>query len=201
MNIKQRIVEGAAELFRKFGIKSVTMDSIASELGISKRTIYENFSDKNELLIAVLKWMTGRQKEFLRRIVEESENPIEAIFRVLEFNKDHFQGMSPVFQADLKKFFWSLKNRDEYDLPDYRNHQEIIEKGVKDGYFRSDINPDLANRCLYYLGKSILDDEMYPFELFQRSDVVKNTFINYLKGISTEKGIELINRLEANFII
>ncbi|HLN21502.1 MAG TPA: TetR/AcrR family transcriptional regulator [Bacteroidales bacterium] len=201
MDNKDRIIEGAAELFRKFGIRSVTMDSIAGELGISKRTIYEIFSDKDELLAGVLNWMTIRQREFLKRILKESENPIEAIFRVLEFNRNHFESMSPAFQADVKKFILGLSSKKyKCDLPDYRNHQEIIEKGIKDGYFRKDVNPDLANRCLYYLGTSIMDYELYPYELFSRNDVIRNTFINFLRGISSVKGLELIDKLEANFI-
>jgi hypothetical protein len=85
-------------------------------------------------------------------------------------------------------------------MPDYRNHQEIIEKGVNEKLFRDDINTDLANRCLYFLGRSVMDDELYPFDLFNRNDVIRNTFINYLKGISTPSGLDLINKLEANFI-
>ena len=67
MDIRDRIIEGAAELFRTYGIKSVTMDSLANHLGISKRTIYEVFSDKDELLIGVLKWMARRQKELVKK--------------------------------------------------------------------------------------------------------------------------------------
>jgi AcrR family transcriptional regulator len=198
MDNKERIIEGAAGLFRLYGIKSVTMDSIAAHLGMSKRTIYENFSDKDDLLIGVLNWMNDKQKDFLKKILKES-NPIEAIFRLLEMNRDHFQSMSPAFQADLKRFFVSIDSK-KCEMPDYRNHQEIIEKGVNEKLFRDDINTDLANRCLYFLGRSVMDDELYPFDLFNRNDVIRNTFINYLKGISTPSGLDLINKLEANFI-
>jgi AcrR family transcriptional regulator len=199
MEIRERIIEGAAGLFRMYGIKTVTMDSIAAHLGMSKRTIYENFADKDELLMGVLTWMTEKQRDFLKRIMKES-NPVEAIFRILEMNRDHFQSMSPAFQVDMKKFYMTLKETDKCELPDYRNHKEIIEKGIKEKLFRDDINPDLANRCLYFLGRSIMDDEQYPYELFSRNDVIRNVFINYLKGISTQKGLDLINKLESNFI-
>ncbi|MGE5406849.1 MAG: TetR/AcrR family transcriptional regulator [Methanosarcina sp.] len=198
MDNKERIIEGAAGLFRLYGIKAVTMDSIANHLGISKRTIYENFSDKDELLIGVLTWMNEKQKEFLKKILTES-NPIEAIFRILEMNRSHFQSMSPAFQADLKKFFHSVDAK-KCQMPDYSHHQEIIERGIQEKLFRNDLNPDLANRCLYFLGRTVMDDELYPFDLFSRNDVIRNTFINYLKGISTTRGLDLINKLEANFI-
>jgi AcrR family transcriptional regulator len=201
MEIRERITEGAAELFRAYGIRSVTMDSIATHLGMSKRTIYEVFSDKDEMLISVLKWMAAKQKELVSKILDESENSIVAIFRLLEINRDYFQDMSPVFQADLKKFHHEvlMKRADKCEMPDYRNNQQVIEKGINEKLFRQDINPDLVNRCLYFLGKSIMDHDLYPYEDFSRRDVVRNTFINYLKGISTREGLDLIARLEPNF--
>jgi len=201
MDIKDRIIEGAAELFKTYGIKSVTMDSLAGHLGISKRTIYEVFADKDELLTEVLTRMARKQKELVKRVLAESENSIVAIFRLLEINREYFQDINPVLQSDLKKYHYEvlLKKADSTEMPDYRNNQQVIENGISEGLFRTDVNPDLANRCLYNLGRSILDNDLYPFELFSRRDVIKNIFINYLKGISTPKGLDLIARLEADF--
>jgi TetR/AcrR family transcriptional regulator, cholesterol catabolism regulator len=200
MQIRDRIIEGAEELFRTYGIKSVTMDSLANELGISKRTIYEVFSDKDDLLIAVLRHMAIRQKEQVKKVLDESENSIVAIFRMLEINKDYFQDMSPVFQSDLKKYHRDvlMKGSDIADMPDFRNNRQVIENGIREKLFRDDINADLANRCLFNLGRSVFDNNMYPFEMFHRRDVIRNIFINYLRGISTQKGLDLINKLEKN---
>lgn len=200
MDIRNRIIEGAAELFKTYGIKSVTMDSIASQFGMSKRTIYEVFSDKDELVLAVLTRLAQKQKEQVKKVLDESENSIVAIFRMLEINRDYFQNMSPAFQADLKKYHhdFLFKKAGKIDMPDYRNNQQVIENGIKEGFFRKEVNPDLANRCLYNLGRSILDNDLYPYELFSRRDVIRNIFINYLKGISTPKGLDLINKLEIN---
>jgi AcrR family transcriptional regulator len=201
MEIRNRIIEGAAELFKTYGIKSVTMDSLATHLGMSKRTIYEVFSDKDELTIGVLTCMAGKQKNLVKRILDESENSVVAIFRMLEINRDFIQGMSPVFQADLKKFHHDvlMKRSDKFEMPDYKSNQQLIEMGIKENFFRKEINPDLANRCLYNLARSIMDDEIYPFELFSRRDVIKNILINYLRGISTTKGLDLITKLESQF--
>jgi hypothetical protein len=84
-------------------------------------------------------------------------------------------------------------------MPDYHDNMRIIERGIKEKLFRNDVNPDLANRCLYSLGRSVMDQELYPFEQFTRREVMKNTFINFLRGISTSEGIILINKLEAEF--
>ena len=201
MDNKERIIEGAAELFRIYGIKSVTMDSLAAHLGMSKRTIYEIFADKDELLIGVLNWMAEKQKELVKRVLNESENAIVAIFKLLEINRDHFQQMSPAFQADLKKFHHEvlMKKADKCEMPDYSNNLEVIEKGIKEKLFRKEINADLVNRCMFFMARSIMDNDLYPFEQFTRRDVIGNVLINYLRGISTPAGLDLINKLEPKF--
>ena len=104
----------------------------------------------------------------MKKILDESENSIVAIFRLLEINREHFQNMSPAFQADLKKYHHDvlMKKADKCEMPDYRNNQQVIEKGIQEKLFRDDINPDLANRCLYNLGASVMDHDLYPFEMF-----------------------------------
>jgi TetR/AcrR family transcriptional regulator, cholesterol catabolism regulator len=201
MEIRERIIEGAARLFKIYGIRTVTMDSIAANLGISKRTIYEAFSDKDDLLRAVLEQMAEKQRILVKRILDDSENAIYAIFRLLESSRDHFQNISPAFQADLKSFHYEamMKKIDKSDLPDYRNNVQVIQRGIKEKLFRKDINPDIVNSCLYSLGRAVVDFELYPFEEFTRREVVENVFINYLRGISTVTGLELINKLAARY--
>lgn len=201
MEIRNLIIAEAAELFKVNGIKSVTMDSIASHLGMSKRTIYEIFSDKDDLLVGVFNWMGERQKELVIRVLDESGNSIAAIFKLMEINLNHFQEMSPAFQADMKKFHQVLlmKKSDKYEIPDLRYYIQLIEKGIRDKLFRKEINPDLVNRCLFSLIRSIIDQDLYPSEQFHRREVLKNTFISYLRGISTTEGIEMINKLETEF--
>ena len=201
MDNRERIIDAAAELFKTYGIRSVTMDSIASELGMSKRTIYEVFADKDELLIGVLNSMAVRQKEIVKKVLKESENAIVAIFRLLEINRDHFQNTNPAFMADIKKFHIEvlIKKADKCEMPDYRSNQEVIESGVKQKLFRKDINPDLVNRCLHVIFMSVMNQELFPFDLFSRREVMKAGVLNYLRGISTDEGIELINKLEKKF--
>jgi TetR/AcrR family transcriptional regulator, cholesterol catabolism regulator len=201
MEIRERIIDGAAELFMAYGIRAVTMDSIAQHLGMSKRTIYEVFKDKNDLLIGVLNIMTERQKELVEKVLHESENSLVAIFKLLEINTVHFQNISPAFQLDIKKFhrdYLSGKS-DKGELPGYKVNMLLIERGIKENYFRDNINPDVVSRCLYLLIRSIMDQDVFPSDGFTRREVVKNLFVNYLRGISTDKGLELINKLDSEF--
>jgi AcrR family transcriptional regulator len=201
MDSRERIIEAAAEMFSIYGMKAVTMDSLAGHLGMSKRTIYEIFADKDELLIGVLQSMAERQNMLVKKVLDESGNAIIAIFKLLEFNREHFQNMSPAFQADLKRFHHHIliKKSEKSAMPDYSSNKVVIEKGIKQKLFRKDINADLVNRNLFNIARSVMDNELYPFDLFSRREVIKSGLINYLRGISTPAGIELINALEEKF--
>jgi TetR/AcrR family transcriptional regulator, cholesterol catabolism regulator len=198
MDNKQRILEEAATMFRTYGIRSVTMDMLANQLGMSKRTIYELFNDKDELLHGVLIWMREKQSEVMNKIFGESENVIEAIFKMLDLMSSHFHTMSPAFQMDMKRFHNDMmKNPGSHDeLPYYNNNAEILKRGTKEGIFRQDINIDIANKCLLEVAKMSNDNSVFPPDDFINKDVIRTFYINYLRGISTQKGLDLINHYD-----
>lgn len=195
MDYRQRIVEEAAVMFRMYGIRAVTMDMLANRMGISKRTIYEVFSDKDELLIGVMKWMSVKQSEVMKKIFSESGNVIEAIFKMLDLLSDHFQNMSPAFQMDMKRYHNEIikKLEEKNELPYYRNNAEILKRGIKEGVFREDIDIDITNKCLLEMARISNDRNFFPPEDYLNKDVIRNFYINYLRGISTSKGLKLID--------
>ena len=198
MDYRQKIIEEGAMMFRTYGIRAVTMDMLASQLGISKRTIYEVFSDKDELLKGVLKWMLERQRELMARIFNESENVIEAIFKMIDLMMDHFHKMSPAFQMDMKRLHMDLQKSPEevYDLPYFSNNSDILNRGIKEGVFRDDIDVEITNKCLLEVARVTNDRNVFPPDYFENKDVIRSFYINYLRGISTQKGLDLINFYE-----
>jgi len=198
MDYRQKIIEEGAMMFRTYGIRAVTMDMLASQLGISKRTIYEVFSDKNELLKGVLAWMLERQRELMSRIFSESDNVIEAIFKMLDMMMDHFHKMSPAFQMDMKRLHRDLgKNPGEsFDLPYFSNNSDILKRGIGEGVFRDDIDVEITNKCLLEVARVSNDTNVFPPDNFENKDVIRSFYINYLRGISTQKGLDLINFYE-----
>jgi len=198
MDYRQKIIEEGAMMFRTYGIRAVTMDMLASQLGISKRTIYEVFSDKDELLKGVLLWMMAKQREVMTKIFSESENVIEAIFKMLDLMMDHFQKMSPAFLMDMRRLHRDVyKNPEELaDLPYFSNNSEIINRGIKEGVFRDNIDVEITNKCLLEVARMSNDKNVFPPDDFTNKDVIRNFYINYLRGISTQKGLDLINFYE-----
>ena len=198
MDYRQKIIEEGARMFRTYGIRAVTMDMLASQLGISKRTIYEVFSDKEELLKGVLKWMVEKQREVMTSVFNESENTIEAIFRMLDLMMDHFQKMSPAFQMDMKRLHMDLKKNpgELVDLPYFSNNSDILIRGIREGVFRDDIDVEITNKCLLEVARVTNDRNVFPPDYFENKDVIRSFYINYLRGISTQKGLDLINFYE-----
>jgi AcrR family transcriptional regulator len=198
MDYKQRIIEEAAVLFRTYGIRAVTMDMLANQMGISKRTIYEVFKDKDEVLKGVLIWMAVRQRELMTKIFSETENVIEAIFKMMDLMNDHFQNMSPAFQMDMKRYHNEMVKKlgDKDELPYYRNNAEIIKKGINEGVFREDIDVEIINKCLIEVERVSNDKSVFPSDDFMNKDVIRTFYLNFLRGISTQKGLDLINYYE-----
>ncbi len=198
MDYRQKIIEEGAMMFRTYGIRAVTMDMLASQLGISKRTIYEVFSDKDELLMGVLKWMVEKQHSVMTKIFNESENVIEAIFKMLDLMTDHFQRMSPAFQMDMKRLHRELQKKPEelFDLPYFSNNSDILSRGIKEGVFRDDIDVEITNKCLFEVARMSNDKDVFPSDDFTKQEVIRSFYINYLRGISTQKGLDLINFYE-----
>jgi AcrR family transcriptional regulator len=195
MDYRQKILEKAAEMFRYYGIRAVTMDMLASRMGISKRTIYEVFRDKEELLTGVLKWMQEKQNALLTKYFSESENVIEVIFKMMELILDHFKNVSPAFHLDMERFKRELGDYPEMikELPDYSNNVKILNRGIKEGLFREDIDVEVTSRMILEVCKMSNDNKVLPHENADFIDSVRDFYINYLRGISTPKGLELIN--------
>ena len=202
MDYRQKITEEAALMFRTYGIRAVTMDMLASQMGISKRTIYEVFHDKDELLQGVLKLMAVRQREHMKKFFEESENVIEAVFKMLDIMCEHFRNMSPAFQLDMKRYYSDIVRRlkETAELPYYRDNAEVISRGIKEGIFRNDIDVEITNKYLLEVIRMSNDKDVFPPDDFPDRNVLRNFYINFIRGISTQKGLDLIAFYEKNKI-
>ncbi len=198
MDYRERITEEAAKLFLKYGIKAVSMDMLANQMGISKRTIYEVFSDKDELIAGVLKLMAVKQKELVEKLFCESENVIEAIFKLFEIMSEHLSKMNPVFSLDMKKYHAGLlsKLQETNEMPFVRTNAEMIARGIREGVFRENIDVEITNKCLYEVMRMSDDRDIYNQGDFDKKHVFRDFYINYLRGISTPKGLDLINYYE-----
>ncbi|MFO7576029.1 MAG: TetR/AcrR family transcriptional regulator [Bacteroidales bacterium] len=196
---KNKIIEEASVMFRTYGIRAVTMDMLASNLGISKRTIYENFRDKDELLITVLGCMEEKRKEVVVSTLKESKNVIEAIFKLLRLTGDHFRNMSPAFYTDMKKYHHVIEKSGLCSIPDLSGSRAIVDQGLAEGTIREGIDPEIVNRGMFGVFRLTGDFELFPSGEFVRQDIISNLYINLLRGVCTPKGRRLLEKYEEGF--
>lgn len=196
MDYTIRIAEEAESLFMKYGIRAVTMDRIAHELGMSKRTIYEKFSDKDSLLEYVIRRKADKQKEIFYHLMNESENVIEVIFKILETAFDQMSGMNPSYMMDIKKYHHRV-----YDAVckrgELRNSElslAILKRGVEEGVFRPGINIEIVNEGIHGFIDSSHSSDIFQAQRFGRMEIFDNLLFNYMRGISTEKGVKILEQ-------
>jgi len=110
MDTKEKILQRTGELFRMMGMKSLTMDFIAADLGISKRTLYELFSDKDSLMLHTIDYMIMESNKRLLDLMKGTENVIEAIFVIIVEQQRQMMESSPVIIEDFQRYIMRLKS-------------------------------------------------------------------------------------------
>jgi AcrR family transcriptional regulator len=189
--LKGKILDTAMTLFAKNGIKAVKMDDIARMLNISKRTIYELYENKEVILFEGIKRYNQRREEEMSQFVKGNTNVMDIILNVYKVKVEEFRFTNPLFYDDLEKYpdvmAYLEKSRDE-------NRKELIaflNKGVKEGYFREDINNDLVTILFDSIGQLFLQKRLYAH--FSIESVLNNIMFISLRGICTIKGIEVLD--------
>ena len=196
MDTKKRIITGSQQMFIKFGIRSITMDMIAEQLGVSKRTIYEQFTDKDELLQHCINAAMNEQRRINAEILENSENIIKATFKFIKNSIDTLNRINPLFFFDIEKYYpelWEQKIK-ENDNRNLNRSIELVSKGVQENVFRSEVNVEIVAKLILEQFKMLSNQELFPNDKFSRVDVFENIVINFIRGIATEKGLLLIDK-------
>ena len=189
--LKGKILDTAMTLFAKNGIKAVKMDDIARALNISKRTIYELYENKEVILFEGIKRYNQRREEEMSQFVKGNTNVMDIILNVYKVKVEEFRFTNPLFYDDLEKYpdvmAYLEKSREE-------NRKELIaflNKGVKEGYFREDINNDLVTILFDSIAQLFLQKRLYA--RFSIECVLNNIMFISLRGICTIKGIEVLD--------
>jgi AcrR family transcriptional regulator len=196
MSIKERIVEESASMFLKHGIKALTMGDIAKALGISKRTLYEHFDTKEHLLEGCLEFWEKENQRIETEINDSSANPVEVVHKHFRKSVMLLASIHTSFFTDLKKYH-SLLWRNRYKCMEHQklNHMvEFFELGIKDGYFRTDLKPEIATKLFFAQVEVLHDDNVFPASGFSKTDVFREIIVIFMRGICTEKGIKEIER-------
>lgn len=192
--VQVRIRQKADELFRRYGIRSVTMDEIANQLGISKKTIYQYYADKDELVEAVAVEEIHFSQDCCMRDMAVSVNAIEEIFRVMEFVEVMFRNMNPAMLYDLEKYhpggykkFLEHKNKFLFDMI-----KRNLERGIKEELYRPEINVEIMTRYRLESMMIAMNTELFSPAKFNLATLHQEIIEHFLYGLATLKGYKLI---------
>ena len=194
--MKEKIIQHASELFLTLGFKSVTMDDIAREIGISKKTIYKYFSNKTKLVKATTLFTFNEINLGINQICALKKNPIEELFDIKEFvmNLLKDEASSPVFQ--LKKYYPEVYNSLQIKQIEVMQDcvKENLSRGMELGLYLEDLDVEFISR-IYFSGiTSIKDDQLFPVMLFPKKHLITKYLIYHLRAITTPKGLKYVEQ-------
>lgn len=194
--MRDKITHKAAEMFITLGFKSVTMDDIANEMGISKKTIYVHFANKTKLVEAVTFGLFETICGGIDGICEASINPIEELYDIKMFVMHHLKNEKSSPQFQLKKYY--PKIYDVLKLKQFgKMHDSVkdsLQKGVDTGLFRPKINVDFISRMYFNGMTGIKDNSIFPQEIYSMEYLTESYLEYHLRAIVTEKGFKILNK-------
>jgi hypothetical protein len=190
--MKEKILYNASDMFLNLGFKSVTMDDIARELGVSKKTIYAHFSNKTDLVSEVTNRLFDTICCGIDDIKEQEKNPIVELFEIKKFVMQHLKDEKSSPEYQLKKYYpklyHSLKSKQFDVMQD--SFKDNLQKGVELGLYRDDINFDFISRIYFNGMVGIKDKDLFPQQNYPMSMLMNHYLEYHLRGICTQKGIQ-----------
>lgn len=191
----QDILSKVSELFRIYGIKSVTMDDISRELGISKKTLYLYVTDKIDLINKLIDFEIEKAQKSFDGIFETNLNAIEELFEVNCFMMNMLKRNSPSFDYDMKKHYpvifqkiHSIKRTNIYNAT-----LNNLKKGKAEGLYRQELNEEILTKLHVSRIENLPDSSLFTTEEINSGNVFKEMFIYHIHGIANEKGIKFLN--------
>ena len=185
--LRQKILQTAMQQFKEMGVKNVKMDDISAIIGISKRTLYEIYENKEVLLFEGVRRYHESTWADIRNYAFQADNVIDIALYVCRVKNRECQMTSPLFYEDIQKYPNVIKYLNDEHLKNQAQQQAFMERGVAEGYFRSDINFKLINLMFEAMGSYIRDHRL--IQQFSSDELFNNILFVTLRGICTEKGL------------
>lgn len=182
----------AFDLFAQYGVKNVSMDDIAKAVGISKRTLYESFDDKEMLLLDGIELNAGRLGKYLTVLEKEPHNALEVILLLYEKMMEEPRWYDKKFYDDLTKYPKALQKIEANKAKIGKRCMELFTRGVKEGVFQSGINFEIMALLVKEQTKMLRPSDI--FSKHSIAEVYNTILLTFLKGISTDKGRVILDR-------
>lgn len=196
MEIKDRIIQSARTLFAQRGLKSVSMDDIATHLSVSKKTLYKWFENKDQIVQASLEQYLATNQCDCQQLLVGATNAIDEFFLMLDWIRSHFADIVPGIFYDMQKYYptaWQLwlNHKNTFVLAQIKSN---LERGISEGLYRPELDVEVIARMRLALIELLLNADLYPVRQFEQSRVQMAVLEHFMLGIASLKGYKLINQ-------
>ncbi len=193
---KTEIIDRTSAVYMRNGIKSVTMDDLARELGISKKTIYKHFEDKDDLVFSIIKKKISEEKQMCQISRDQSSNAIEEMIAVNKSVVENIGQINPSVFYDLQKYHidsWKIIDNHKWNFV-LEMMINNINRGKNEGVYRDDINPEIIGRQYVVSTDMIMNPEIFPWPAFKVDNLFNEIMRFQLNGMVNEKGRIILNK-------
>ena len=200
MEYQQSLLDKVEEMFLKYGIKSITMDDISKELGISKKTLYQFVENKADLIDKIILQFIQAEKDDFFKIHSTAKDPIEELLLVAKHVVQHFRKLRPTAVYDLKKYYrksWDKMEKFHGEFVHECIKQNIL-IGIEQGIYRAGIDPEVIAKFYGNITFAIVDESSFPSKQFNREHLFDQYIFYHINGIASQKGIKLLEKHLSN---
>jgi TetR/AcrR family transcriptional regulator, cholesterol catabolism regulator len=192
---RDKILKSSEELFMKYGVRSISMDDIARHLSVSKKTLYQHFADKEDLVVAVSKSHLESERKVYESLRDSSSNSIEHLAKISVCMKQEMEELNPSMLFDIQKFHpkaWTVWSNFKKEV--VREIVNNLKRGIEEGYVREEVNPEIFAIVRLELVQVVFDDDIFPRNKFKLAEVQIQLFDHFVFGLVTEKGKKLYQK-------
>jgi len=175
----------------KYGIKSITMDDIANQIGVSKKTLYNHFTDKSQLVEHIITLKIEEDKKVFKMASKEAINAIDELYRHTKYVIETFSAVNPSVFHDLRKNHsaaWQLTIDHKWTFV-YNQFLENINRGIREGIYRNDIHKEIYAKMFVSNIETIIDGDVFPWPQFTYETVFLESFRLHVRGITNMEGL------------
>jgi len=190
------ILERATNVYMRLGIKSVTMDDLARELGISKKTIYKYFDDKSDLVRSIVEMKTEMDQAICMNCINQKGNAIDDLIQVSKLIAEHVGNINPTVIFDVKKYHpdaWQLMDNHRWDFV-LNMISSNIEKGIRENLYRSDLNAEIIGRSYVASIDTLFNSDIFPWPKFTFQAIYSELIRFHIHGLVNDNGLEYLRK-------
>ncbi|GAB4399343.1 MAG: TetR/AcrR family transcriptional regulator [Microscillaceae bacterium] len=199
--VKEKILDQAREHFRRYGIRSVSMDDIAKELGMSKKTIYQHFKDKDDLVCQFIARQMEMEYQDLKALAENAQDAIDAVLKMSGYFKELYSNVNPALIYDLEKYHPNARQVEKhYEETFFRQMMvENLRKGMADGFYRAEIDPEFVSIMWMRMMEWVCDPDAFPPQQYDIWDTHLRLVEMIIRGIVTLRGFQILEEHQHHF--